>query len=64
MLCIRVLCDRSELMVDVFNAQCRDSLSAMLTARHDEMATNTLVNEQPDGHTKYIFHCLHTYFPA
>ncbi|XP_062501156.1 coatomer subunit beta-like isoform X2 [Corticium candelabrum] len=42
MLCIRVLCDRSDLMVEVFNEQCRDSLSAMLTARHQEKATDNL----------------------
>jgi coatomer subunit beta len=46
MLCIRVLCDRSELMIEVFNEQCRDSLSTMLTAKRDEMTTNSLLDDQ------------------
>ncbi|XP_035205211.1 coatomer subunit beta-like [Stegodyphus dumicola] len=35
-LCLKVLADRSPLMIDILNDKCRKSLAAMLAAKHEE----------------------------
>lgn len=44
-LSLKVLADRSPLMINIFNDECRKSLAAMLAAKHEEEQENIKVNK-------------------
>ncbi|XP_065827598.1 coatomer subunit beta-like [Oscarella lobularis] len=61
MLCIRVMCDRSPFMIEVFNRQCRSSLSMMLAVKEERPKVSkaaerrkAFMNEEADDPISFV----------